>query len=34
MDKIIEIQRKAGVARVSFLSGEMLKIPSDRKSVV
>ena len=30
MYKIIEIQRKAGVARVSFLSGEMLKIPSPR----
>ena len=28
MDKIIEIQRKAGVARVKFLSGEELKIPS------
>lgn len=28
MDKIIEIQRKNGVARVKFLSGEELKIPS------
>lgn len=28
MDKIIEIQRKAGVARIKFLSGEELKIPS------
>jgi len=28
MDKIVEIQRKGGVARVKFLSGEQLKIPS------
>lgn len=28
MDKIIEIRRKAGVARVKFLSGEQLSIPS------
>ena len=28
MDKIVEIQRKGGVARVKFLSGDMLKIPS------
>lgn len=28
MDKIVEIQRKAGVARVKFLSGDVLKIPS------
>ena len=28
MDKIIEIQRKGGVARVKLLSGDMLKIPS------
>lgn len=28
MDKIIEIQRKAGVARVKLLSGEQMKIPS------
>lgn len=28
MDKIIDIQRKAGVARVTLLSGDTLKIPS------
>ena len=28
MDKILDIQRKGGVARVKFLSGDMLKIPS------
>ena len=28
MDKIVEIQRKAGVAHIKFLSGDMLKIPS------
>ena len=28
MDKIVEIQRKGGVAHVKFLSGDTLKIPS------
>lgn len=28
MDKIVEIQRKGGVARVRLLSGEQIKIPS------